>query len=412
MLRSLLWDAAVAAAKSHGHGQVEARHVYYAIARRLRGRAQGEALLQRAKAALEPRGDSHAVPEPTPEATALLDSLANDEQAHGVLLQKFPPGGDTVPARDTNSHTQAAASATPVAEAAPPPSRTPASESTTAILAELDSLIGLAQVKEQVRNVIAVVQANQERRKAGLAPINSSMHLVFTGPPGTGKTTVARLISRLYAAIGALPGGNFVEASRHDLVAAYVGQTAIKTSEVIGRARPGVLFIDEAYSLTQPGNWDFGAEAIATLVKGMEDHRDELAVIVAGYRAEMAEFVSSNPGLRSRLKTYVEFPDYHTDELTRIFERLVTASGIGLEAGALETAADIFERAAKKPDFGNARFARSLFEDAYARMAYRAAADGVVTMDEIRSIGPEDLVWNDRDLASTRKRIGFTPESP
>jgi SpoVK/Ycf46/Vps4 family AAA+-type ATPase len=283
-------------------------------------------------------------------------------------------------------------------------------EATASVLAELDTLVGLQSVKEQVKRVIAVVQANEERRRAGLAPVSPGLHLVFTGPPGTGKTTVARLIARLYASIGALPGANFTEATRSDLVAGYVGQTAIKTAELIQRTRPGVLFIDEAYSLTPTHHSDFGAEAIAALVKAMEDHRRDLAVIVAGYGDEMADLVASNPGLRSRFKTYVAFPDYTPAELTRIFATFAAHAAIGLGPGVLEKAEAIFRDAAGTKDFGNARFARSLFEESYARMSARAAADGVVRVDELTQLAVEDVEPPDATPQRRAHRIGFAPD--
>ena len=231
--------------------------------------------------------------------------------------------------------------------------------------------------------------------------------IALAGKGGTGKTTVARLVARLYAAAGALPGSNFTEVSRPDLIAGFVGQTAIKTAEVIAKTRPGVLFIDEAYSLTPSHGSDFGAEAIATLVKAMEDHRAELAVIAAGYGEEMIEFVGSNPGLKSRFKTFIGFPDYGAEDLVRIFAAFASGAGIGLEDGVLPAADAIFRRAAGTRDFGNARFARSLFEQAYGRMAARAAADGTVTLDEVSIILRSDLEWEEGGFDRGERRIGF-----
>ena len=246
--------------------------------------------------------------------------------------------------------------------------------------------------------MIAVVRANTERERAGLDPVNPSLHLAFTGPPGTGKTTVARLVARLYKATGALPDSRFTEAARSDLVAGFGGQTAQKVREVVDRTRPGVLFIDEAYAMAPESQIDFGHEAVSALVKLMEDHREELAVIVAGYEEPMAEFVASNPGLRSRLKTFIPFPDYSPSELVAIFRLFADESSIGLAKGVLEKAEAIFTRAARQPDFGNARFARSLFEDAYARMAVRAAQDGSVDVLEVITFLPEDLEMQSGDL--------------
>jgi Holliday junction resolvasome RuvABC ATP-dependent DNA helicase subunit len=409
MLSAVLQDAAVAAAKGQSHAEVEPRHVLYAAARHLRARPEIEPLVPIARAALEPRGASIAVPAVTPEARALLDSLTSEQATVDLLLAKLRPAPgpgaeQPVPAPSPTPPPQAAPAAKPAAGT----STARPGETTAAVLAELDALVGLDSVKQQVKRIIAVVQANEERQRAGLAPVSASLHLVFTGPPGTGKTTVARLIARLYASVGALPGANFVEATRADLVAGYVGQTAIKTAELIQRTRPGVLFIDEAYSLTPTHHSDFGAEAIAALVKAMEDYRRDLAVIMAGYGDEMADLVASNPGLRSRFKTYVSFPDYEAAELTRIFATFAKDASIGLADGVLAKAEAIFEAALGTKDFGNARFARSLFEEAYARMSARAAADGVVTVDELRELAAEDVEPPGATPQRDAHRIGFT----
>lgn len=407
MLRDLLRDGAIAAAKAFLHPEVEPRHVMYAVARHLRARPEVGDRLRLAKDALEPRGTSLGVPVVTEASEALLASLQSEAQALAALLAYLQGGPGAGPAAPAGTGAAPAAQAEPRAQ--PPASGAPAvpAESTAQILAELDALIGLEPVKRQLRSVIAVVQANQERVKAGLAPVSPGLHLVFTGPPGTGKTTVARLVARLYASTGALPGSNFTEVTRADLVAGYVGQTALKTAEAIQRTRPGVLFIDEAYALTPSHGSDFGAEAIATLVKGMEDHRGELAVIAAGYGEEMTDFIGSNPGLRSRFKTYVDFPNYTPEELARIFASFASAAAIGLRDGVLDAATEIFAKAALRPDFGNARFARSLFEQAYARMAARAFTDGVVSVDELTQIEPADLAWHDTGPEREVRRLGF-----
>lgn len=403
MLRTILADAAVAAAKAQAHATVEPRHVIFAIARRFRERQGGQRLLHLARAGLEPRGEAVSLPRMTDEAAALLDTIHDDGDALSMLRSFF--------ANEPEQHDGGTASASGATETADEAQHdtvtTQPAESVSTVLADLDALVGLAHVKTQVRSVIALVQANQERRRAGLAPIGSSLHLVFTGPPGTGKTTVARLVARLYAATGALPGANFMEASRSDLVAGYVGQTALKTADVIAKTRPGVLFIDEAYSLTPTHSSDFGGEAIATLVKAMEDFRGDLAVIAAGYTGEMTEFIASNPGLRSRFQTFIDFPDYTPAELVQIFARYVHDNGMELGDGVLDEAERIFQRVAGRADFGNARFARALFERAYTAMAVRAAEDGVVTLDEITVLQAADLDCWEIEPPPARRPVGF-----
>jgi SpoVK/Ycf46/Vps4 family AAA+-type ATPase len=408
MLRSQIQDAATSAAKSYGHPAVEPRHVLFALAKRFRQHPELGKFMEQARQSLEPHGGAHGVPTVSEAATTLLNAFKTEQEAITAALTALkagaPPagGGESAggEARQSGAQAQAATQAKP----AEPAKKV---ESTADILAELDSLIGLGPVKAQVRSVIAVVQANAERTKAGLVAVNPSLHLVFTGPPGTGKTTVARLVARLYASTGALPGSGFTEATRSDLIAGYVGQTALKTTEVINKTRPGVLFIDEAYALAPTSSVDFGSEAIATLVKAMEDYRNELALIVAGYADEMTHFIGSNPGLRSRFRTYINFPDYDAKELLEIFQRFVEGSGLALGEGALEKASKVFSEVSRRPNFGNARFARSLFEQAYARMAGRAAADGVVDVSELHTLAPDDIVLDADTLQREQARIGF-----
>ena len=246
------------------------------------------------------------------------------------------------------------------------------------LLAQLDGLTGLAPVKAEVRQLVDVVRAEQMRRAAGLPVSQVSRHLVFTGNPGTGKTTVARLLGQLYAAIEVLGTGQLVEVTRADLVAGYVGQTAIKTTEAVKRALGGILFIDEAYTLTRSAGsgQDYGQEAVDTLVKLMEDHRDELVVIVAGYGEEMAQFISANPGLPSRFPRTIHFPDYSTDELLSIFKGMCDRDRYEISDDALSALGQYLAKLPRTREFGNGRLARNLFEAALARQASRVVASG------------------------------------
>ena len=271
-------------------------------------------------------------------------------------------------------------------------------------MAELEELVGLAPVKEQVKRLVAELKAEKLRTEAGMPPAEKSRHMVFTGNPGTAKTTVARLLARIYAQLGVLAHGHLIEVSRADLVGEYIGQTAPRTTARFNQATGGVLFIDEAYSLVPADSFrDFGHEAIATLLKLMEDHRDEVVVIVAGYPREMQRFVESNPGVASRFPTTIGFTDYSPDELWGIFMLYAERAGFSL----LEGVEDAFRRLVPdpRPDaFGNGRFVRNVFEDAVTRQAMRITAMTDPTKEVVSQLRPEDLP----DTASPTGRIDGT----
>ncbi|GAA2433358.1 hypothetical protein GCM10010191_54430 [Actinomadura vinacea] len=265
------------------------------------------------------------------------------------------------------------------------------------IMDRLDGMVGLAEVKERIHDLLAVIAANRRRRQAGLPADPMPGHLVFSGPPGTGKTTVARLYGELLAALGVLARGQVVEASRGDLVGRHVGHTAVQTTQVFERARGGVLFIDEAYTLVRPGGGghDFGQEAIDTLVKLMEDHRDEVIVIAAGYTEEMDGFLAANPGLDSRFSTTIAFPAYSPDELLAILTALTESSGFVLQDGAAEAIRAHLVAAAETYAQGNGREVRKLFETlktAHARRMARLERSKLEpTLDDLRLILPQDV---------------------
>ena len=257
---------------------------------------------------------------------------------------------------------------------------------------ELNEYIGLDTVKKEVESLINLVTVQKMRKENGLPVNDLSLHMVFSGNPGTGKTMVARLMSRIYKSLGILSKGHLVEVDRSGLVAGYVGQTAIKTGEAIQKAMGGVLFIDEAYALTNRGGSDYGQEAVDTLLKAMEDHRDDLIVIVAGYTELMEEFVHSNPGLESRFNRFLNFPDYTVQEMMDIFDMRCRKSGYELAEdarGLLRSLLALLSLDVK--GFGNARGVRNLFERTVAAQANRLAALPDVTREMLMTLTADDL---------------------
>ena len=261
-------------------------------------------------------------------------------------------------------------------------------------IAELDGLIGLDSVKQEVRTMSNFIKVQLSRQQQGLKATLVSYHCVFTGNPGTGKTTVARILAGIYKELGVLKKGHLVETDRSGLVAEYVGQTAVKTNKVIDSALDGVLFIDEAYSLVTGSSNDYGNEAIATLLKRMEDDRDRLIVILAGYGNEMKQFIDSNPGLQSRFNRYIHFPDYNADELLQIFARYAQKNDYDISTEAQEKLKSLLEDAVTHNDenFGNGRFVRNLFEKTLERQANRLSTIERPTLSQLKEILPEDIL--------------------
>ena len=284
----------------------------------------------------------------TPKAEAPTESAADAPAATAAST------GDGKPASDAK------------AEEAP-------KESLDDLMKELNGYIGLTTVKEQVDQLVHWIQISKLRKEHGLPESDLSLHMVFSGNPGTGKTMIARLMSRIFHTLGILSKGQLVEVDRGDLVAGYVGQTAIKTKEVINKAMGGVLFIDEAYALTNRGENDYGTEAVDTLLKAMEDHRDDLVVIVAGYIEPMQKFLHSNPGLESRFNRFIDFPDYTLDELMAMFDMRCESKGYTMDDETRCALRQVIDRESTKDvkGFGNGRGVRNLFETAIARQADR-----------------------------------------
>jgi energy-coupling factor transporter ATP-binding protein EcfA2 len=316
---------------------------------------------------------------PSPDEIAAIDGFRS------TLLRTMDASGVTRPGQPAAT---ASAGAAPVAVPEPelPPER-PVEE----ILAELDRLIGLDHVKTEVRRLTSLLRIQQLRAEHDLPVIETSRHLVFVGNPGTGKTTVARLLSQLYRSLDVVTKGHLVETDRADLVAGFVGQTATKTQAVLESSLGGTLLIDEAYSLARGGDNDFGREAIDTLVKFMEDHRDDLAVVVAGYPNEMQQLIDTNPGLESRFARTLDFPDYTTDELIAIFELIATKQEYHLSDAARDRLQTVIEQEPRGRGFGNARFTRNVFEQAISMQAVRLADVGQPSREQLVTLAAADI---------------------
>ncbi len=320
--------------------------------------------------------------------------LLRTMDAHAVPRPGRPsPGGGATPSIEPGTATPATAGAgtgTSEPEAATetelPPAR-PIEE----LLGELEALIGLEIVKEEVRRLTSLLRIQELRAEHGLATMETSKHLVFSGNPGTGKTTVARLLSQIFRALGVVTKGHLVETDRSGLVAGYVGQTAVATRKVLESALGGTLLIDEAYALARGGENDFGLEAVDTIVKFMEDHRDDLSVVAAGYPAEMDELISSNPGLESRFTRTIDFPDYSTEELLAIFELISGKQEYALDESGRAALVAVIDAEPRGRGFGNARFVRNVFEAAVGRQAVRLTDVASPTTDQLRTLTADDI---------------------
>ncbi len=263
--------------------------------------------------------------------------------------------------------------------------------SVESLLAEMDSLIGLQGPKREIRELVDFIRVQKLRREVELPTHDSSHHLVFTGNPGTGKTTLARLVAEIYGSLGVVSRGHLVEVDRSQLVGGYVGQTAPKVKANVEQALGGVLFIDEAYSLAGRGDQDYGKEAIDALVKEMEDERGDLVVIAAGYPRPMEELLGSNPGLASRFRTTLHFPDYSTDELMEIFGMFCDRAGYKLSSEGEVLLRRRLDEAERGEGFGNGRLVRNWFEDAIERQATRLVAAGLTDVESLQRLEAVDV---------------------
>lgn len=329
-------------------------------------------------------------------ATASLDLMPSPDEISAIdryrslLLRTMDEHGVPRPGQP-DAAPRVAATAGETAPTEEPEIELPPERPIEELLAELDALIGLEHVKAEVRRLTSLLRIQELRAERDLPVIETSKHLVFSGNPGTGKTTVARLLSQIFRTLGVVSKGHLVETDRSGLVAGFVGQTAAQTKKVLESGLGGTVLIDEAYALARGGENDFGLEAIDTIVKFMEDHRDDMSVVAAGYPNEMAELVDANPGLKSRFTRTIHFPDYETDELVGIFELISGSKEYHLDESGRERLAEIIDAEPRGRGFGNGRFVRNVFEAAIGHHAIRLADVESPTEEQLVTLTGDDL---------------------
>ena len=361
----------------------------------------GEAAAGAAQIVMSAQREVHAPASPMEPAPDELSNLFHRTIEQAQELHRTLTNQDLVDTPEADP-TQVAPTEPPAEEKPEEPVEPePPPKTVDELLAELDELVGLTAVKAEIHRQAAVLRVEGLRKDAGLAAPTITRHMIFNGNPGTGKTTVARLVAGIYRALGLLSKGQLVEVDRSELVAGYLGQTAMKTADVVTSAEGGVLFIDEAYSLSGD---QYGTEAIDTLVKEMEDKRDDLVVIVAGYPVPMAVFISQNPGLESRFRTTIDFVDYTDDELVQIFGVLAEAAEYDVDEPVLDRLRELLGAVQRGPTFGNARYVRNVLEAAIGRHAWRLREIEKPTVEELRRLTPDDL--------DTVEEAGVGPTEP
>ena len=408
-----LTDDVVAIAKSKSQEQVTEFHLIVALLKNKDINFDGwEIALESAKSQISVSGSAISTPEVPDHITDLISKCTSTPKATEIVTELCIIHLEEFPSTEVQKLTETKTASkefdeTSGAVAASPKSPPKISNKTLEdVLKEFDLMVGMEAIKQQILNLVNLHKLNTRRIEEGLDAVPVGLHLVFTGNPGTGKTTVARLVAELYRSLGLLPKGQLVETQRSELVAGYLGQTAIQVEAVFKKAKGGILFIDEAYSLAQGNHNDYGDEAITTLVKLMEDNRDNTAVIAAGYQEEMEYFITANPGLKSRFQHYVGFKDYDEKELLSIFKLEASKYDIPVSDEVTMKLEDYFSSLSADLRNGNGRLVRNTFEEMYANMAMRFNEDGVITNEELKSgFEPEDVPVF---VATKQRKVGFT----